>query len=673
MDVVILSAGGRIGKHVFVRKLILLVASVLIFSGCDNNPYPPLTGDENFLYSAFTARPKTLDPAKSYSSDEWIFINQIYEAPLQYHYLKRPYTLEPLLAKSMPTITQLQEGDKHYTVYTIDIKPGVYYQKHPAFVKAKDNPKFKTLADFNQTGTREVIADDFVYQINRLFDKRVNSPIAGLMGNYIESAEATSRYQYQIKIKGSYPQFLYWLATPFFAPMPREAIEFYQQPTLIKKNISLDWFPVGTGPFILAENNPNWRMVMAKNPTFRDERYPSTGDVGDEEKGLLAKANKRLPFLDKIVFMLEKESIPYWNKFMQGYYDQAAVNSDNYDQAIKASGIGNVELSEELRAKNIKLSLSVAPSIFYWGFNMLDKTVGGYSESARKLRQAIAIAIDTKEYISIFNNGNGIVAHGPLPPDFLGHQGPGQNAPTLQQAKALMVEAGYPNGIDPKTKQSLIIYYDVPVAGNAQSQSELAWLRKQFKKIGIELVIRATQYNRFQDKMRNGDFQFYSWGWNADYPDPENFLFLFYGKNGKVKFGGENASNYMNPSYDKLFDKMKNMENSPEREKIIMEMIKLLQRDRPWIWGYYPLTYTLRHAWVDPFKVNAMSRNTLKYMSIDPPLRAKSRLAWNQSILWPLAVMALLAVLICVPAIVLYWRKMHVPLRLKTAKKLKDE
>jgi ABC-type oligopeptide transport system, periplasmic component len=86
------------------------------------------------------------------------------------------------------------------------------------------------------------------------------------------------------------------------------------------------------------------------------------------------------------------------------------------------------------------------------------------------------------------------------------------------------------------------------------SKARLNWLRKQFNKLNIQLVIRGTDYNRFQEKMRNGNAQMFMWGWNADYPDPENFLFLLYGKNAKAVHGGENAANYQNELFDALFE-----------------------------------------------------------------------------------------------------------------------
>ena len=287
-----------------------------------------------------------------------------------------------------------------------------------------------TLNDFKNTGSRELTAEDYVYQIKRLAHPKMQSPIAEIMKNYIvgfddfskqasdkqktdiknspmAGVEAINRYQYRIRIKGKYPQFIFWLAMPFFSPMPWEADVFYDQPGLSDKNITLDWFPIGTGPYLLAENNPNRRMILLKNPLFHLEKYPSEGEPEDKQNGLLTDAGKQLPFIDKVVFMLEKETIPYWTKFLQGYYDASGIASDSFDQAIQFTGSGGVALTDSMKKKGIQLQTLVETSIFYMGFNMLDATVGGDSERARKLRQAIAIAVDYEEYISIFQKRTG--------------------------------------------------------------------------------------------------------------------------------------------------------------------------------------------------------------------------------------------------------------------------
>jgi ABC-type transport system substrate-binding protein len=83
-----------------------------------------------------------------------------------------------------------------------------------------------------------------------------------------------------VRLRGLYPQFRYWLAMPFFAPMAWEVECFYAQPGLAGRNITLDWYPVGTGPFMLTENNPNLRMVLARTPNFHPQRYSDAGAPG---------------------------------------------------------------------------------------------------------------------------------------------------------------------------------------------------------------------------------------------------------------------------------------------------------------------------------------------------------------------------------------------------------
>jgi len=457
---------------------------------------------------------------------------------------------------------------------------------------------------------------------------------------------------------------------PFFAPMPWEADRFYSQGGLIENNISLDWFPIGTGPYMLTENNPNMRMVLERNPEFHGEVYPAEGAPGDRQAGLLADAGRPLPFIDKAVYSLEKESIPYWNKFLQGYYDTSGISSDSFDQAVRIGAQGEARLTPEMRAKGIGLSTAVTTSTYYIGFNMNDPVVGGYSDRARKLRQAISIAIDYEEFISIFANGRGNPAQGPIPPGIFGaREGCAglnpyvytcvQGRPrrkSIAEARRLLAEAGYPHARDATSGEPLVLYFDTTATGPG-SKSLLDWLRKQFQKLDIQLVIRATDYNRFQEKMRKGTEQLFQWGWNADYPDPENFLFLLYGPNAKVGHGGENAANYANPAFDRLFVKMKDMPNGPVRQAVIDRMVEILRRDSPWLWGYHPLAFSLHHAWYHNAKPNLMANNTLKYKRVDPQLRERSRREWNRPVTWPLWLLLALLFISLVPAWLSYRRR----------------
>lgn len=703
------------------------MAVVLGLVGCGpvpwNDPYPRGEGRRDVFFSSFDERPKHLDPARSYSSNEYAFLAQIYEPPLQYHLLLRPHRLVPLSAAEMPE-PRYFDRDGHslpsdaptdaiaYSDYLIRIRPGIRFQPHPAFARdaaghylyhrlsLDDLTGIKQLSDFTENGTRGLTAADFAYQIKRLAAPWLHSPISGVMQTYIQGfadlakaladgdpKDGVARVQalrnaslegvqvldpetLRIRVNGKYPQFLYWLAMPFFAPMPWEAEHFYAQPRMRERNIVLDWYPVGTGPYMLRENNPNLRMVLGRNPNFQGESYPTEGMPGDREAGRLADAGRPLPLVGGAVFSLEKEDIPRWNKFLQGYYDNSGIASDAFDQAVRLGSDGEPLLTEEMRGKGITLLTSVEPSIFYMGFNLLDPVVGGDSERSRLLRRAISIAMDYEEFISIFANGRGLPAQGPVPPGIFGYRAgeAGLNPyvytwrdgrpmrRSIDEARRLLEEAGYPGGRDQATGRSLSINFEA-VATGPDDKSRLNWIRKQFAKLGIELVIRSTDYNRFQEKMRNGTGQVFMWGWNADYPDPENFLFLLYGPNGKVEHQGENAANYANPEFDRLFDVMKYMDDGAERQGVIDQLVEIARRDAPWVWGFNPKSFSLHHQWVHNAVPNTMANNTLKYRRLDPALRESMRAEWNPPILWPLWTLLGLGLVLVVPALWLVRRR----------------
>ncbi len=221
-----------------------------------------------------------------------------------------------------------------------------------------------------------------------------------------------------------------------------------------------------------------------------------------------------------------------------------------------------------------------------------------------------------------------------------------------------MEEAGYPQGVDPNTDAALTLYFDT-TSVSVDDRPRMNWYRKQFEKLGIKLIIRATDYNRFQEKMRNGSGQLFIWGWNADYPDPENFFFLLYGANGKAKFGGENAVNYHNPEYDRLFEQMRNMDNGAERMAIIEKMQALIRHDAPWVFGLHPKSFALYHGWYKNLKPNLMANNRLKYTRIDDSARESKREQWNQAQFWPLLVVLFLVLLAVMPAIKAYRQRLQ--------------
>jgi len=301
---------------------------------------------------------------------------------------------------------------------------------------------------------------------------------------------------------------------------------------------------------------------------------------------------------------------------------------------------------------------------------MLDPVLGGDGDSARYLRRAISIAVDFEEFISIFLNGRGVAAQGPIAPGIFGHlegragmnpyvydwiDGAVRRKP-IEEALALMQQAGYVDGRDTASGKPLVLYFEALSRG-PDDKARLTWIRKQFEKLGIQLVVRTTDYNRFREKMLKGTGQIYMWGWNADYPDPENFLFLLYGPNSKAENQGENASNYRSDAFDALFRRMKDMRSGDRRLEIIEEMIAIARHDAPWAWGFYPKNFELYHGWLHNVKPNLMANNTLKYERIDPVLRQRQREQWNSPVVWPIVLLLASVLVLLASGITVYRRR----------------
>ncbi len=709
--------------------ILLLVAGWRsgVFSQPINSPYPAGAPATNTLFSAFTQRsPKYLDPASSYSSDETPYTYSIYQPLYGYHYLKRPYELIPRAALEVVAPVYLDAdgnvlpedapGDLvAESVYDIPIKKGVMFQPHPAFARdadgnyiyhnltAADLRGIRAIPDFEHVGTRELTAHDFVYQIRRLASPRIVSPIYAQMSSYIvglqeygdylreldaklreegranewldlrehgfDGVEALDEHTLRIRVMGKYPQFKYWLAMTFFSPVPWEAERFYHQPGMAQRNLTLNDWPVGTGPYMLVENLPNRRLVLERNPYFNSEFYPCEGAPEADAAQLLEDCGKPLPFIDRAVFSIEKEAVPLQGKFLQGYYDVPQIERGEYGVAFRVAAEDSPDKAALYAERGLQLPTTVEASIWYMGFNWLDPVVGKgdtpeQEERNRKLRQAISIAVDWEQYVAIFESNQAQVAYGPVPPGIPGHlegieginpvvydvvDNRAERKP-LEEARRLLAEAGYPDGRDADTGAPLVLHFDA-MGGATGARPQFDWMQRQFAKLGIQLEIRSTDYNRFQDKMRSGVAQIFMWGWLADYPDAENFLFLLYGPNSKAKVDGENAANYQNDEFDELFRQMRDLEDGPQKNELIWRMTRIVQEDAPWMFGYYPASGGAYQQWVGNAKPSQMVRNTLPYLKIDTELRARKIREWNGPVWWPVGLLLLLAFALVWPAV----------------------
>lgn len=668
-------------------RLVRLALGVALAWGlapaCTNNPYPDADASRKVLYSAYSEPPKTLDPAVAYATTDHLVTGPVYDTLLEYHYLKRPYTLIPGLAREVPEPQPLPDGRMEYR---FRLRDGLLFHDDPCF-------------ELDEAGrrTRAVLAADVAFELMRIADPSVNSPVITTFARIVGFPEFSERLaqrresdpafaalridrQYEaaggiegVRVSGPadleivlsepYPQILYWFAMEFTAPVPWEAIVYYDG----RERPAFAEHPVGTGPFRLTRYDKRSRIVLERNPDWYGLRhpearapaavYPSEGEPGDAAAGLLdpAYVGRPLPFLERAEFRLEKEAIPQFNKFLQGYYDMSGIIQESFDQVVRDD-----RLSPEMAARGTTLEKSVAPGVYYLGFNMDDAVVGAPAgERGRKLRQAMSLVVDTEEFTRIFANGRGIPAQSPLPPGLFGYD-PDYRNPYRQvdaeRAARLLREAGYPGGIDPETGQPLRLTFDTADT-SARGRLRYQLFVDSWQRLGIDVEIAATNYNQFREKVRKGAYQIFWWGWIADYPDPENFLFLLWTPMSQTASGGPNSANFSNERYDELFLEMRNRPNDARRLQLIDEMREILERERPWIELFHPEDYALIQGWLANVKPLGLPFSTLKYLDVDPGLRQELRTAWNQPVLWPAYALAGIAVLLVVPGVVTFFRE----------------
>jgi ABC-type transport system substrate-binding protein len=703
----------------------LALALALLLGGCNNSLYPVGAERSNTLFYTFDERsPRTLDPTASYANPESAFTYQIYEPPYGYHYLLRPYKLMPKSAADVAKPYYLDKNGQRLpdnadpseiaeSVYDVKLRPGVMYQPHPAFaLDEQGRHRYLTLPpgalgnkrsplEFEHQGTRELVAEDFVYALKRHATTRTEAPVYSVFSEYVlglkdyaalvkrEDAKllqglpedirdkpfldfrkwplagtsAPDKYTWRIRLKGKYPQWSYWMALPFLAPVPWEADAFYAQPGMNENGLSLSQWPVGTGPYMMTEFVRDRRHVMKRNPNFRGEPYPCEGMPEDKAAGLLDDCGKTMPFIDTLYVTIEKEEVPRKEKFKQGYLDLPEIERPEWGVKFRSDADDSDAVQRQFAERGYQFPLMTDISNWYVGFNMLDPVVGrgdtpDQQLKNRKLRQAIAIAIDWEEgYGRIFKHKGGEAAHGPLPPSLPGSREgqTGWHNPvthhvvdgkivrrSIEEARRLLAEAGYPGGRDARSGKPLVLNYDFQRVLTPEFKSENDWLVKQFAKLDVQLEIRATDYNQFQDKVLKGKHQIFWWGWFADYPDAENFLFLLYGPNSKSKANGENTSNYENPEFDALYRKLQGLDEGAEKQAVIDKMVAVLQEDTPWAWGYFSWGGLAFQQWVHNGKPSILIRDMAKYYRVDAELRAKKQAEWNRPIYWPMALLAVL-------------------------------
>ncbi len=565
---------------------LFLFSIIISMIGCSNSKNNSTSNGSlanikgKILHLALKDGVKTSDPTNSYDVISTEVIDQIYEGLLQYNYFSEKLEVIPNLTDGMPTFS------KDGKTVTVKIRKDIKFQDDECFKATNGKGRAVTIDDFIYAYKRHAdpanesqafwIFDGKVVGINEFQKHFSGKSSAEVMKEDVEGFKKIDDYTLELKLTKPYPQLLYIMTMHFTAPVAREAVEMYGKDFVNH--------PVGTGPFKAASWNPQSKVILVKNENFRNE----------------VVQGKKLPLADAIEFTVIKEDQPRWLSFMNGDFDQIQIPKDNFATAIQ----GTKDVSPELKAKGIRVSIEPAYSFWYVSMNMKDKILG----ENKYLRQAIASAIDSVNWLKIFKNDRGSTQNEVNPPSILDRCGkPYQWTYDVERAKKLMEKAGYPGG-----KGLPQLKYDT--RGTDQSERQLAeFISKNLAAIGIQIEIVANTFPAYLDKMNKGNLQLSKGGWMMDYPDAENNMQLLYGPN---KAPGPNEANFDNAEYNKLYEQMALMSSSAKRKEIICKMEEIIQENAVWAYGIFENEYRLIRDRIPNYKTSEIIMNKYKYIEV---------------------------------------------------------
>ncbi len=564
------------------------------------------------LRVALTSAEMSFDPQFSADAGSDGIIDHIYDSMLDYDYLARPVQLVPRTLEAMPTF---EDGG---ATFVFRLKRGIFFTPDPAF---KGKP-------------RELTAGDQAYALKRMLDPAVKSPWLWMIEGKIVGADAlrasaaksgkfdydapipglevVDRYTLRIRLKRPDLRFLYVFAVPNTAAVAREVVETY--------GTDFGAHPVGTGPYMLGDYRRSAKIVLVANPGFRDTTYVPAGPVPAESMPIAAALKgKKLPIAGRIQISVIEEGQAVWLAFANRELDLLErLPSDFVDQALVDG-----KLRPQLAAKGIRHYEQLRPNTRWTYFNMEDPVVGGYTPGRIALRRAIGMGYDVNEYIRVILKGRGVPASGPIPPEIAGYDPALKTGAQLYDpaaARALLDRFGYRDRDGdgyretPDGKPLVLERWSAPTSLARQEDEQ--W-KKNMDAIGLRIVFRKDQLQELRKMARQGKLPMRTDGWNADYPDAENFMQLLYGPN----VGQENHARFSLPEFDRLYEAAHALPDSPERTRLFDRMTGLVLAYAPWRLMEHRIEDHLLQAWIRNYTPHPVRSAIWRYLDIDPAQR----------------------------------------------------
>nr|WP_228145808.1 ABC transporter substrate-binding protein [Acinetobacter sp. ANC 5054] len=533
----------------------------------------------------------------------------IFETLYTYDYLASPAKLVPKTAAALPEVSA--DG----LTYTIKVQKGIYFADDPVFKGKK----------------RELTAADYAYSFKRLLDPSLRSPNSWLLDGRIlgmdavlEQAKKTGKFNYDAHIAGIQTPDRYTLVLRLTAPdqnfpmllahqpasaMAREVIEKYRD-----KAGFVMGRPIGTGPYILTRWTPGSRIVLKANPNYRGFVWDFKPSSAEDQKIVDAMKGKNMPQVGVVDIQVMEESQSRWLSFVKDEADLLVLDGDLSVQALKDGA-----LKPELAKKGIQMSRIADPSLDYHYWNMQNPIVGGFSKEKIALRRAMAMAYSADNQIKILMNGDAQKLQSPIPMGVAGYD-PNYKSSipySVKAANLLLDRYKYNVGADgwrtlPNGKPLTI---ELTLSGNtARSQQSAEFWKKTLDSIKIKMTTKSMPFAEALKAEKQCKTMFKASAWIADYPDADNFMQLFYGKNINVTNNGCSKI----PEYDRLYEQTQRMKPGPERDALYRKMSRILEVYMPVQVNYARYRTVLSQPRVIGYKKHPILAAEWMYIDIDP-------------------------------------------------------
>jgi len=571
------------------------------------------------LRYAFRVAETGFDPAQVTDLYSRNITAAIFDSPLRYAYMARPYQLQPATLEALPEVSA------DFKTLTFKLRPGIYFSDDPAFGGKR----------------RELTAADYLYSIKRHYDPKLKSgnlyqlegaKILGLSelrrealknksdfdyAREVAGLKLLDRYTFQVITAEGNPRFMHLFADPMLGAVAREVVEHYGDKIMAH--------PVGTNAFRLADWRRSSLIVLEKNPNYRDDFYSEEPPAHRPEIAAEVRALKgrRLPMVDRVEIAIIEESQPRWLSFVRGEFDMI----DDVPVDVAPIAMPNNKLAPNLAKQHIKMVRYARADVAMSYFNMEDPTVGGYTPEKVALRRAISLGVDLDKQIRLVRRGQAIASQGPIPPGAWGYE------PTMRsqmsefdpaKARALLDLYGFVDKDgdgwrDMPDGSPLVLEYATQPDGQNRQLSE-QW-QKNMAVLKIRIKFKIAKWPENLKAANAGKLMMWGVAWSANKPDGEDFLALGYGGNA----GQANKARFRLAAFDAQYDKQKSLPDGPARQAAMDEAQRLMVAYMPIKLEVHRIFADMTQPWVLGYDRNLYQRDFWKFVDIDQEALARAR------------------------------------------------